>query len=291
MEVPAGDDIDQAIALFPNHVYNVNTGVDLEQFDYFRNLPPEMRNMIYRMVLISKRSIQISSPLGKRRRGVASNFASLLLTNKATYEEGRSIFYLCNTFAVGNNTWGRRYLSNLHGLRAFMRVANRAYLAHINHTEINVCADKYPYSSIAMQHAQFYDFESDKGKELRSICLLLLQHFRGLKTITIKACQMNMRPRRSNIPSQLETHPHGDFETAGDALKLLLDGRQTGKRPLAALDVKRFKWYLAEGIVWDWDRGGQKLNRLNSFAGYVEGSRPDLKDGNGHWDPETIKDA
>ncbi|PVH81364.1 hypothetical protein DL98DRAFT_571228 [Cadophora sp. DSE1049] len=289
MELPPGDDIDQAISL-PRKVYNANTGVDLTEFQYFRKLPPEMRNMVYKLVLISKRSIQISSPLGKRRRGAASNFASLLLANKATYEEARGIYYLYNTFAVGNNAWGISYLSNLHGLRAFMRVADRVYLAHINHIEINVCADKYLYVDPAMDKFQFYNFESDKGNELRSICLLLLEHFRGLKTITIKACQMYMRPRGSKMESELETHPRGDYETAGDALKLLLDGNQKGRKKIEALDVKRFQWYLAEKIVWDWDRSGQKLNRLNSFAGYVEGRRRDLRNGDGQWEPEIVKD-
>ena len=62
-----------------------------------------MRNMIYRLVLTSKHSIQICSPLGKRRRGAHSNFASILLANKATYDQARGIYYLYNTFAIGNN--------------------------------------------------------------------------------------------------------------------------------------------------------------------------------------------
>ncbi|KAK0104316.1 hypothetical protein ONS96_005402 [Cadophora gregata f. sp. sojae] len=124
-----------------------------------------------------------------------------------------------------------------------MKYAHKGFLAQIDHIEINVCAEKFRYSQQAMRHVQFYIFESEKGKELRSICKLLLKHFRGLKTITTKACELKMRPRGFKLPSPLETHPMGDYETAGDALKLILDGNKKGEKGFEPLGVRRFWWY------------------------------------------------
>ena len=73
----------------------------------------------------------------------------------------------------------------------------------------------------------------------------------------------------------------GDYKTAGDALKLLLDGNQRGERGLAPLGVTRFWWYQAETIMWNWDTSGRKRDWTNSFAGYVEGGRPALVDRRG----------
>ncbi|MAD86912.1 MAG: hypothetical protein CL912_28485 [Deltaproteobacteria bacterium] len=132
-----------------------------------------------------------------------------------------------------------------------------------------------------MHYAQFYLFDSERGKELRSICRILLKHFRDLDTNIVKACELGMRSRGSSLLSPLETHPMGDYKTAGDALKLLLDGNQRGERGLAPLGVTRFWWYQAETIMWNWDTSGRKRDWTNSFAGYVEGGRPALEDRRG----------
>lgn len=82
----------------------------------------------------------------------------------------------------------------------------------------------------------------------------------------------------------------GDYETAGDALRLLLDGNQRNGRGLPALGVRRFWWYQAEKIKWNWDTSGRKRDWTNSFAGYVEGGRQALQDRRGKWRPWGVTD-
>ncbi|KAL5327914.1 hypothetical protein ACEPPN_005620 [Leptodophora sp. 'Broadleaf-Isolate-01'] len=265
--------------IIPRKTYNGETGVDLEEFHYFTKCPAEIRNMIYKLLLVSDHTIQITSPLGARRRGSGKNFAAIMLTNKATHQEAQGWYYTLNTFAVGNNYWGSRYLANLHGLQQFMRIAPKPYLAMIRHIEMNVCAEKYPTTD----GTEYYFFHTAReGEILMSICRTLLQHFRGLRTIVIKATRLGDRPLPSIVQTGLPTINRGDWRVAGDALRMLLDGYRRGNTVFAGLNVNRFWWYEAGKIKWKRNPEIKKETH-NSFAGYVEADRPHLRNYKGKW--------
>ncbi|KAG4433282.1 hypothetical protein IFR05_011227 [Cadophora sp. M221] len=277
--------------VLPRMTQNGETGVDLKEFHYFRKCPAEIRNMIYKLLLVSNRTLQIISLLGARRRGSGKNFAAIMLTDKATYQEARGWYYTLNTFAIGNNYWGSRYLANLHGFQQFMKVAPKPFLGMIRHIEINVCADKYLRNDGA---EYFFNHAEREGEMLMSICRILVQHFRGLRTIVIKATSLGDRPLPSVVQGCLPTVNRGDWEVAGDALRMLLDGYRRGNNVYAGLNVNRLWWYEAGNIKWKQEPGepnqlrpptppGKKAEREKSFAGYVEAHRPHLLNYKGKW--------
>lgn len=76
----------------------------------------------------------------------------------------------------------------------------------------------------------------------------------------------------------------GDYDRAGEALKMLLDGNRKGEKGYFPLNVDRFWWFGADKIAWDHPKV-PGATREKSFAGYVEAHRPNLKDSRGGWKP------
>ncbi|KAH7327400.1 hypothetical protein BKA65DRAFT_481110 [Rhexocercosporidium sp. MPI-PUGE-AT-0058] len=282
MDAPDSPVGDQGLVIannLPRKTYNGNTGVTLEKFHYFRECPAEIRNMIYKLLLKHEHTIQIASPFRARPRREGKTFAAIMFTDKATHAEASGWFYTLNTFAVGNNYWGSRMLANLHGLQEFMKIAPRHWLARIEHIEINVCAAKHPRFD---DTERFYDHEEREGKMLMRISRILLAHFRGLRTIVVKAVNLGDKPLPSSIQTGLPVVQRGDWEVAGDALRTLLDGYTLGSTVHPGLNVTRFWWYEADRIKWKWDKENTG-DRKKSLAGYVEAHRPQLLNHKGKW--------
>ncbi|KAL2061178.1 hypothetical protein VTL71DRAFT_7451 [Oculimacula yallundae] len=277
----------------PGGAISGNTGVTLTQFHYFKSCPAEVRNMIYKLLIISRKSIQIASPssrpyhLNFHRR----NFACIMLTDKETYAEVRGLYYTLNTFAVGNNVWHSSQLTNLHGLHEFMKFAPKIYLSQITNIEINVCANLEFHRT---RKERFFDHDEVDGKNLMSVCRILLKHFRGLKHIVVKSCVMGLKPFPSCAPGESPAVQQGQWEIAGDALRLLLDGNRKGGRGLNGLGVVRFRWYESGSVEWswnpDWNPGLSPSSLRPSFAGYVEEGRRELLNDKGEWEPLLIND-
>ncbi|CZT04574.1 uncharacterized protein RAG0_10997 [Rhynchosporium agropyri] len=271
---------------------NGNTGITLTQFHHFKKCPAEVRNMIYKQLIVSKKTIQICSPLKRHRRRYHSerlNFAAIMLVDKDIHEEVRGLYYTLNTFAVGNNLWGSTSFANLHGLNAFMKLAPKQHLAQIQNIEINLCAELVPHWA---RPELFYCHDELDGKRLMSICRILLKHFRGLRHVVIKACEMDMKPVTSGKDKRMRPIvQQGDWENAGKALRLLLDGNRKGSRGLLGLNIQRFRWYVNQNIQWsrvpDCAPGAKTRP---SFAGFVEQGRPELLNEEGVWDPMGITD-
>lgn len=82
----------------------------------FMKFPPEIRNMIYELLLELGEPIPITSPaLGRgSNRRLKRHFTGLFGVSKKIGEEARTTFYSCNTWVVGNGQWGSRRQPNRH---------------------------------------------------------------------------------------------------------------------------------------------------------------------------------
>jgi hypothetical protein len=72
--------------------------------DFFA-LPPEIRNEIYSLLVISPHPIKVRSPRWQheiKKTAKPSNFCQLLCVNKQMNAEASMMFYAVNTFTVGN---------------------------------------------------------------------------------------------------------------------------------------------------------------------------------------------
>jgi hypothetical protein len=87
------------------------------------SVPPEIRNMIYVLIVKKNEGILVCSPRRKqpvKNRPVSENIIPLLLLNKQINNEASAVFYSSNTFIFGNGNWGLRSQTNLHAFKAFV---------------------------------------------------------------------------------------------------------------------------------------------------------------------------
>jgi hypothetical protein len=88
--------------------------LDREIMATFTTIPTEIRNKIYKLVLVRDEAVTISSPRGigqtalrrTLRKQKYSKAASLLMVNKQINIEAKTVFYGHNTFVVGNTHLG-----------------------------------------------------------------------------------------------------------------------------------------------------------------------------------------
>ncbi|CAK4025621.1 Hypothetical predicted protein [Lecanosticta acicola] len=103
----------------------------------FLDLPAELRNDIYRMVFVGERKVNFSNPDNFSRT------AALLRSCRQVYEEGRSILYSENTFAIERRTqrYGSLWENEWRELgylaaRKFMKTIGPTNLALIRHVSM-----------------------------------------------------------------------------------------------------------------------------------------------------------
>ena len=144
----------------------------------FELLPPEIRNQIYALLLISAKPIQIRSPRKRRigRKIGSSNFGRLLCVNKRIYEEASTIFYSMNTFVVGNGSWGSTTFTNVHALKAFIKSVPASHISRITKVIMEI------HMRISTAWPEPYIFGTrNEASSLHSISRALVRHFTGLE--------------------------------------------------------------------------------------------------------------
>ena len=153
----------------------------------FTSLPPEIRNMIYSLLLVKNEPITIASPRHRRSRVNAEftsdNFARLLRVSKQIHNEASSVFYSVNTFVVGNGDWGSKNKPNLHALRAFTARVPSRFLACITEIHYTIHLRWCAASGTSLGH--FILGTSADASDLHSISRALSKHFTGLKVIDV----------------------------------------------------------------------------------------------------------
>ena len=144
----------------------------------FLSLPPEIRNMIYIILLINEISIPIASPHRKQRREKRRDrtyFACLLRVNRQINEEAKTIFYGSNTFAIGNGRWGSKEHPNLHGLKKFTARVPKPCIRLIQHIELEVCCKWIGYRTYRLSH-----------NGLKEVACSICKYFAGIQSVLIK---------------------------------------------------------------------------------------------------------
>jgi hypothetical protein len=144
----------------------------------FFNLPPEIHNEIYFLLVISPQPIKICSPRSKvqiRRKVNPSNFCQLLCVNKQMNAESAMMFYAVNTFTIGNGPFGSKSITNLHGLRAFIKRVPANHLSGIRTVGIEI-------------HKRWFGGRKGFGTQLdaenlHSITRALKKHFKRLEVV------------------------------------------------------------------------------------------------------------
>jgi hypothetical protein len=158
------------------------------EFKYFTRLPPEIRNEVYKLLFVSRLSVNISSPLNRRRRRPPRlHFTRLLLVNKQINAEAKTIFYSLKNFVIGNLDWGSTQLANLQALKAFTSRVPKACISMISSItlEMRFCRE-LPRRSIwgPMGYTlgpPIYEVDDKTVVQLQSVARALLKHFVGVE--------------------------------------------------------------------------------------------------------------
>lgn len=175
-------------------------------------VPPEIRSEIYRLLLIRKEPIPISTPRRRTFKELLFSDArgSILYVNKQIHSEAIRIFFEYNTFIVGNGT-GVDEASFL-GLKAFVTYIPAAIIASISHIHFhiylrmkaqsrtgnnNISNARPPLpvqSSLYSLDTEETPFNSGDGYslgspaealEIRQISRRIPKHFTGLHRVTV----------------------------------------------------------------------------------------------------------
>ncbi|KAH7327395.1 hypothetical protein BKA65DRAFT_481105 [Rhexocercosporidium sp. MPI-PUGE-AT-0058] len=106
----------------------------------FMKFPPEIRNMIYGLLLCVDKPVMIASPaFGKGSyRGIKKHLTSLIAVSKQIGDEARTTFCGSNTWVVGNGFWGSREQPNRHALKVFLARVPRHTTALIRRLQIDI---------------------------------------------------------------------------------------------------------------------------------------------------------
>lgn len=248
----------------------------LTRFEYFENLPSELRNRIYKIVLKHKGPIQIIYPQNMWWTGVATlNFAAILATNKAISAEAKGYLYSLNTFAVGR----------VEQLNEFVARVPAGYRSFITSIEIVISPlpELYHYTSrperLHLHHSLIEAFD------LKRVCSTVCLNFASVVNVTIRTMPPVLAKRYSHNGRKVHT---GYTNDVAGALSVLLDGMD-GVQPMR---VKRLSWLQYDDE--DWlptavnPRGPTDAWNIPSL---VEGHRADLKDENGFYKPLVVSEA
>jgi hypothetical protein len=149
--------------------------------------PPEVRNIIYSLLIQHPTSIKIRSPRKKRglRRNSTTFKYSILHVNKQIRYEASSMFYGTNTFIIGNGPWGSTEDTNLHGLKAF--ISRVPHISQIKKVQLDIHSRRAFTIPAWYRHTvppppQVLGGTND-AVALHSINRALLQHFTALERV------------------------------------------------------------------------------------------------------------
>lgn len=173
-------------------------------------VPPEIRSEIYRLLLVRKEPIPISTPRRRTFKELLFSDArgSILYVNKAIHSEAIRIFFEYNTFVVGNGTGTDE--ASLSGLKAFVTYIPAALIATISHihlhvylrmkeqprnnNNINTTPSLPVQSSLDFLESEETPFNSGEkylmgspaeALEIRQISRRIPKHFTGLNRVTV----------------------------------------------------------------------------------------------------------
>jgi len=181
----------------------------------FTKLPPELRNMIYELVLICSSPFEICSPRRKTPSTTKRPLFALLLANKQLYNEGSYILFSRNIFLFSNLDYGSTTLPNIHGMLAFIKrippqrlslIANIRLDFYLNsdlwsHRKSHFLSSGIPYQKWHKGYGPVtYGKIDDEIKDMNKICRSVVRCFKGVRRVRFEFwCRRRVRsvPRHS----------------------------------------------------------------------------------------------
>lgn len=148
-------------------------------FTHFHRLPPEIRNTIYKLLVVDTIPIRITSSKGRKAK--RNHFLALTLVNKLFGKEAKSIFYSFNTFIIGNGAWGLTRQPNLHGLKQFISRVPKEHLSQIQFIKIEV------HFGVYIRSIDDYRQFPRQFKDLQSVIRVFNKYFTTAQTVTFLA--------------------------------------------------------------------------------------------------------
>lgn len=148
----------------------------------FTILPPEIRNMIYHLLLVRDSYIQICSPRRKSNKRKSTS-VGILGVNKQIHDEANAVFYSANAFCVGNRHWGSLREENIHGLKAFIARVPARFISSITRIRIRVGTHWGTWTYVPIYLPILGCWQD--ASEVQQISRALLKHFKGLELIEV----------------------------------------------------------------------------------------------------------
>ncbi|KUJ09576.1 uncharacterized protein LY89DRAFT_740662 [Mollisia scopiformis] len=158
----------------------------------FLKFPPEVRDMIYDLLVESEYSIDILSlkrKTGSRKKSDSADPNAILRANKQTYSEGSARLYTVNTFTVGNGWWNSSTVPNLKGLQSFIRTVPKTFISLIKNLNIRV-------SFLCNFDGDAYYLDVHATEDLLDTLWIVQKHFDGVKNLEWVITMDNIRNLR-----------------------------------------------------------------------------------------------
>jgi hypothetical protein len=201
----------------------------------FTAIPPEIRNKIYKLVLIKNKPIIITSPRKKYQlKQKYPNSASLLMVNKQIYAEAKFLFYSLNEFVIGNEHWGSTIFANLHGLQAFISRVPKDCLEHIRKVHFEGCLYLKEYSYLTRR---------SNAKQLLTMSRTMLKYFKGVESLEIELFAGD--GHQELFPSSFDAEYLGGISKAIEMLFSLPNLKESKARQKGNVKVQS----LVEGVL------------------------------------------
>lgn len=177
----------QADLNLPLSLLKVDSG-PLTEFKYFNKLAPEMRNSIYKLLLIPSTPVRINGYRSNRRTSqkppLKATFRNLLEVNKQINSEVQPIFFSINTFFIeGQASYGAEHWNYLNRFLAFANTTPLEMRVHIRdlHFEIGLT----PEVPSPRGYSEDYVFENNL-RDVRAICRALPTCFPRLESLNVE---------------------------------------------------------------------------------------------------------
>lgn len=216
--------------------------------DTFTSLPPEIRNMIYNLLLVQHSAIPICSPrrlwaMNRNSTTATANFFRLILVNKQIHNEACTLFYSLNSFIIGNGNYGSSMETNIHALKSFTRRVPAQYIACISRLTIlmylrNIFYTAAPNLGPWTSVTKYGICSTSDASDLQAISRGVVRHFKGVESVVLNPCVGG--PQRS-FDGEPRLCREGSIEEITKAVKLLL------KHPkLKEMEVGRKDYLLSQ---------------------------------------------
>lgn len=161
----------------------------LTEFTYFTKLAPEMRNAIYKLLLIPSTPIRINGYRPHRRNSqkppLKATFRNLLEVNKQINSEVKPIFFSINTFFIeGQASDGPEHWNYLSRFFAFTNTIPPEIRVYIRDMRFEICLTP-DVASPFHYYPEHYVFENNL-RYVRAICKALPKSFPGLESLNVE---------------------------------------------------------------------------------------------------------